>query len=243
MDNIKHVQSMMALDEIFISDHARTWLFDLNDYSEHINIIESCLSAAERERGQQIKIEKNRRLYALRKGITRLFFSHYLDLKPGDVDYGYSPNKKPYLLNAKTVRFNISHSKNYLLIGIAFKKEIGVDIEIVKKEFHDELLKNSLCSLEELKVFHDYEEKNLSFYKIWTQKEAISKAFGLGIAFGFNEFSVSGNPLLEQEKYVVDIKNETCFIETSYKNGLYMAVAIIQEQVREDDDSVFKINF
>ena len=86
-------------------------------------------------------------------------------------DYYIDDNGKP-LANDK--HFNISHSHGMVVLVIDIVP-VGIDIELVRK--HDDKLTAFISSSEEKEYIHDDE----SFFNIWTNKEALTKAFGLGI--------------------------------------------------------------
>ena len=83
-----------------------------------------------------------------------------------------SENNKPVSNN---LFFNISHSNQYVIIGISNENEIGIDIEYNDKL--NEKLKNHICSNLEL----DFIKDDNDFYKIWTSKESLLKCYGSGL--------------------------------------------------------------
>ena len=86
-------------------------------------------------------------------------------------DYEVDEKGKP---NAKGVHFNVSHSKGHVVL-VKAPCPVGIDIEEVREVKQD--LIDFVCSLEE-KTYIDSEEK---FFEVWTNKEAILKAKGIGL--------------------------------------------------------------
>jgi 4'-phosphopantetheinyl transferase len=135
----------------------------------------------------------------------------------------------------KGIEFNISHSKEYLLVGAAEQIDIGVDIEKINDKLDCMPIAKGIFSPEEFSLFTTYDKsKQLrSFYKAWVQKEAISKALGLGLAMGFNGFDVRIDPEISQEEYEVKMhKMNACIrlsvhLETDYA----LAIALIEKGV------------
>jgi 4'-phosphopantetheinyl transferase len=86
---------------------------------------------------------------------------------------------KPVIANHPDVHFNLSHSKQYFLVGLS-PEPIGVDIETERK------ITPNLAE----KVFTEKEQKSLpsiedstytqAFLRIWTKKESYTKALGTG---------------------------------------------------------------
>ena len=86
-------------------------------------------------------------------------------------DYYIDENGKPL---SKDKYFNISHSHGVVVLVID-TVPVGVDVELIRK--HDDKLASFISSSEEKEYIIDDE----SFFKVWTNKEALTKAFGLGI--------------------------------------------------------------
>lgn len=210
------------------------WLIDTRDFIKCIDEIRHCLSAQELKKNAEITTVKQRDLYCMRKGITRILLSRLFDLPACDLQYAYDPNGKPYIENYKNIKFNISHSKEYLLVGIAEKAEIGVDIEKINYKLNYTPIANSIFAAEELDLFKRYNETQQlqAFYKAWVQKEAVSKALGLGLAMGFNSFSVSMNPELNKEEYHLKInKGNICLkLMVSLERNYAMAIALVEKE-------------
>jgi 4'-phosphopantetheinyl transferase len=87
--------------------------------------------------------------------------------------------KKPTNLN---IDISISHSDNYLVIGICNHAKIGIDLEIFKN-IDLEIFKNCLSVSEEVYINSGERRKQKleNFYEIWTRKEAYLKALGVGL--------------------------------------------------------------
>lgn len=81
----------------------------------------------------------------------------------------YNKNGKPYLDDINNIYFSMSHSDKYLVIVIS-NKEIGVDIEEVKK------YNTKINDILNIKPKNEEE-----FFRYWTKKEAIIKLKGLAL--------------------------------------------------------------
>ena len=88
----------------------------------------------------------------------------------------YNEYGKPYLKNNE-IYFNISHSKEYTILGIS-SSEIGVDIEEIKPI--RENVVNKVCTDDEKKLIKNDED----FTLIWVKKESYVKWNGMGIGYG-----------------------------------------------------------
>ena len=57
----------------------------------------------------------------------------YLGLPPAELRFAYGPMGQPRLLNSAAdvdLRFNLSHSCDLLLVGVARGRSVGVDLEL-----------------------------------------------------------------------------------------------------------------
>ncbi len=92
---------------------------------------------------------------------------------------------KPYLKNT-CCHFNLSHSGEYVVLGVS-NVEIGVDVEQIAP-FPWEMAERCFtpAELECLKQ----QGKDASFYALWTAKESIMKATGLGLSLQPHQFEV-----------------------------------------------------
>lgn len=89
------------------------------------------------------------------------------------------------------IHFNISHSKNIILVAFSEKTEIGIDIEEIKQISITTLQKVFLKDEYEYIQCQEGQEQRLKvFYKFWTLKESYLKYLGVGLyrdmdTFGF----------------------------------------------------------
>ena len=88
----------------------------------------------------------------------------------------YNEYGKPYLKNNE-IYFNISHSKEYTILGIS-SSEIGVDIEEIKPIRENVI--NKVGTDDEKKLIKNDED----FTLIWVKKESYVKWNGMGIGYG-----------------------------------------------------------
>jgi 4'-phosphopantetheinyl transferase len=98
---------------------------------------------------------------------------------PSTLTLNRSDMGKPYF-EASVCKFSISHSEGYAVCALSDEGEIGVDIEAkpITAEKAQNLAKRYFTENEIDRVMHDADE----FRKIWTEKEAKSKFFGISLA-------------------------------------------------------------
>lgn len=103
---------------------------------------------------------------------------------------------KPYFPNKRDLFFNVSHSKEEVLVCVS-DKNIGCDIELIDEDYEKALkraygISKRFFSEDENSYLMSLEEeiRVKEFYRIWTMKEAYLKAIGTGLRRELNSFSV-----------------------------------------------------
>ena len=103
---------------------------------------------------------------------------------------------KPYLKDHLDFHFNHSHSQHYYALASSHHyADIGVDIEELSRDVRFEALAQHAFHPEELKTWQDSDFDLSYWFKVWTTKEAVLKAAGLGIRINLNEFNTQVHPI------------------------------------------------
>jgi len=156
------------------------------------------LDAQECERAKELRFERDRLLYVQAHLWLRRLLGHHLSLEPGRVEVVRSPLGKPLLCcdsaQPTQLHFSLSHTHSALLIGLSFDGDIGVDIEKLRPVKDLEPLGNAvLHPLESLELWNDAtsdDDRLRRFFRVWTAKEAYTKALGLGLSHPFRSLCV-----------------------------------------------------
>ena len=135
-------------------------------------------------------------------------------------EYGKPLSKDKY--------FNISHSHGHIAL-VMDTVNIGIDIEKIRDVDSD--LMDYISNLEERNYIHD----NVSFFEIWTNKEALVKASGTGIRNKPN--SIPGLPLdgivvyNNKNYFNKTIRYDDLIITTSKEDANDYEIEIIKEVI------------
>lgn len=125
-----------------------------------------------------------------------------LDKSP--VTFLYNEHGKPYLENGP--HFSISHCKEGIAVAVS-EKPIGIDIESIRKA--DRELVTRVMNEREQALIKAQTDSSREFTRIWTQKEAIVKAQGVGITSFEQLLQIRDTAYTvqtyEQEKYIYSI--------------------------------------
>ena len=142
-------------------------------------------------------------------------------------DFYLGENGKPL---SKNIYFNISHSHGLVILGISKDSNVGVDVELVRKVKY--ALIEYVSSFDELQYI-DKEEK---FFDIWTNKEALLKAHGMGIRCRLSNITalpINGKKTyLDESYYSRTFKYEDYVVSISLKGEDDFEINIINEDIK-----------
>ena len=102
---------------------------------------------------------------------------------------------KPYLNDYPDFSFNHSHSQNFYALATSRNvQNLGIDIEELSRKVRFEALAQHAFHPEELKNWQALAYDPEYWFKVWTTKEAVLKASGLGIRINLNELNTNLHP-------------------------------------------------
>lgn len=173
--------------------------------------IYSVLSTDELRKAQTYKSHKARELFVLSRAMLRSFAANIQRKEAKQIAIELSTSGKPFFPTTKqgdTVYFNISHAWPHAVLAFTRAAECGVDIEMTQQG-HDW---EKVASL----VLHPKERSNNAlrpstggeFIKLWTRKEAASKAIGRGLSWDFSSFRVcpeSGQVISNEGRHPITV--------------------------------------
>lgn len=133
---------------------------------------------------------KKQQIYAQRNA----HLSAFAGTEIADADIALSAYGKPFLPQPE-IAFNHSHSqKNYALALSAGMQDIGIDVEDLDRKVRFEALARHAFHRHELDRWNALEQAPEYWFKVWTAKEAVLKAAGLGIRMSLNELDTQAHP-------------------------------------------------
>lgn len=187
------------------------WEINLSLVKHNPGFFDTVLSPDEYEKSMKFRFADDRVRSSVSRGCLRILCSKYLSVSPEDLIFSCTSKGRPYLLSAD-FSFNVSHSKDFVLIGFSKLSGFGVDIEynrrindymsIAEKYFHGEEY-GFLKSL-------DKDEAKKIFLKYWTAKESYVKALGDGIGKRLNSFYIKEPFPENQFAPIHETQNNSC---------------------------------
>ncbi len=153
------------------------------------------LSEDEVTRFKRYRFAADQRKFAVARSSLRQILAHYSHQPPASLAFDYGVRGKPQLRNHASLQFNLSHSGEYALCGVA-RQGLGVDIEQLRPmDSLEGLIRRCLASSEQQamgKVAPAHQSK--AFLEYWTCKEAYLKATGQGISESLTAIEVELTP-------------------------------------------------
>ncbi|HEX3437154.1 MAG TPA: 4'-phosphopantetheinyl transferase superfamily protein [Pseudacidobacterium sp.] len=172
------------------SDEVHLWCWDLcGDESKILHVLQ-ILSEIERSRAERFVFPRDQRRYILAHAGMREILGLYLGVNANIIEFANNRFGKPRV--GVALQFNLSHSGNLAVIGVAKEFEIGVDVELVRGRA-SELPVSQIAPEEQNELYSLPSESFVpAFYHYWTRKEALLKGLGIGFAGQVANHSIEG---------------------------------------------------
>lgn len=181
--------SFRAIDDILVIH------VDLTPNKEREAHAFAWLDNEEQDRWNRYRYDRPQREFALCRAALRAVLCNRIGCDNTQLVVGVSSHGKPFaLVNgiASPANFNVSHSGNHGLIAFALKRRLGVDVE-------ERVLRHDIDGVART-VFGPNEQADLAsasgcqktrlFFRLWTLKEALIKAIGLGFSMNVAQFEI-----------------------------------------------------
>ena len=145
------------------------------------------LNEWERERWTRYHPGAPRRRFALSRAALRAVLCETLNCDNDELEFGWVERGKPraYMDGVLApLHFNVSHSGDNGMLAISPDHQVGIDIEEINQRFQFDAIIESTFSADEQAAISTA-AKNVearAFFEIWTLKEAIIKATGVGLS-------------------------------------------------------------
>jgi 4'-phosphopantetheinyl transferase len=108
--------------------------------------------------------------------------------RAAQVSIARGPHGKPFAAAPGYPHFNTSHARHCVVFAFAAEQEIGVDVEAEDRRHAPMELATRFFAAEESAALAalDEAQRAAAFLSLWTAKEAVLKALGLGLSFGLD---------------------------------------------------------
>ncbi|MFE7174406.1 4'-phosphopantetheinyl transferase family protein [Streptomyces sp. NPDC057616] len=158
------------------------------------------LDEREHQTAARFLFERDRRQYLLAHTLVRRALSLEAGLAEAELVIWRSARGRPFLQplpgglprGGDHLDFNLSHAGGYSLLGIVRSRRIGVDVEGLEREPHAlETIVTTFAPDEQdwVAAAPRGRGRDRRVLRLWTLKEAYTKARGLGLGLPFDEFA------------------------------------------------------
>ena len=184
------------------------WRINLDNVNYQLKYLISLLSSEEIKRSKRFIFDRDRHCYQVTHSMKRMILANYLDCDPQCLHFKIESYGKPALANSQSslkIQFNISHSRDLVLIAITVEDPVGIDMEYNDKKRSIESLGEAIFSPSEMKFFltlKSQREKEETFFRCWTREEAYLKAIGIGLRQDLTSISVDLNKAISSQGWL-----------------------------------------
>jgi 4'-phosphopantetheinyl transferase len=142
------------------------------------------------ERYQQMSHPQVRGRFVASRLLLKYAACSVIHASPRSVELAYKPSGRPYLRGLDQIDISLSHTEGLLLVGLTRRGMIGVDAELENRQMIGAGVAKQVCTIAEQRMLDQVpaDERNAALVRLWTLKEAYSKAIGQGLRFPFSQF-------------------------------------------------------
>ena len=127
-------------------------------------------------------------------------------------DLARTSHGKPYLPNHPELAFNHSHSQQHYALAVSNSvQDLGVDLEDLGRNVRFDALAQHAFDADEYAHWQACGQDPIYWFKVWTAKEAILKASGLGIRMSLNQLHTGCSPAQDQGRCTHVNLGDFCF--------------------------------
>lgn len=173
------------------------WTCELARSAQDVAALAGLLSDAEQARAARFGRPELRDRYIVGRATLRTLLGHELGMAAQDVVIGRGRRGRPHV-PGHDLDFNVSHTAGMALIGITAGQRIGVDIEHGERNLNVEGVASKFMSPREQAALAllGPDARRRALLRLWTCKEAMSKATGDALSAPFRRIDVEAGAAL-----------------------------------------------
>lgn len=170
-------------------------LWFVQDELEDVDALLACLTPAELQRLERLRVATMRRQFVITRAAIRTVLSGcFPEINAQEWVFSANPWGRPVIVNPEVrgrVSFNIAHTDGLVVIAVSSSGDIGVDVEKTSRTARALALADRYFSAAEATALRALPAalQQRRFIDLWTLKEAYIKACGKGLAIPLRGFS------------------------------------------------------
>ncbi|MGI0078515.1 MAG: 4'-phosphopantetheinyl transferase family protein [Nitrososphaerales archaeon] len=163
------------------------WWASLDQMESNLGQLGGTLNTEELRRATRVTHGSRNKRFITSRGILRMILGSYLQVNPSELRFSFGKEGKPSLTKnfpEYPIQFNVAHSSGMVLYAFTLGRQVGVDLERIERIYQLEEIACRFLSnadRETISKFSGY-KKYVTFFQIWTRKEAYLKARGKGLS-------------------------------------------------------------
>ena len=203
----------MCSELILAPETVDVWDVPLTGSATLAGTCAAVLSEDERERAEHFHFDRDRERFVVHRGILRFLLSRYAGISPEKIVFGCTPFGKPFLEimgeEFDGIAFNLSHSEARALYAFGANMRLGVDLEHMRRDVNFGSLVRRFFAPAERGAFFSLDQDQWAdaFFAVWTRKEAVLKAEGVGLSMGLDRFELPVKPGIPGQEIRVDSRD------------------------------------
>ena len=205
--------------------------FAINEFVYLIDKNPELITTSVLEKSSRFYHREDAQRYLLARIICRLLLAAYNDLDPSTIVFQKGSFEKPYIKNENQLQipyFNWSHAHNLLVVAIS-TLEVGIDVEQIR-DFDFESVAAATFTNAEQKFLSTSEKNPEDFFMLWTRKEAVVKATGIGLNDELKQFQVlDGKNQLEDSRAHAGVVLQNCSLIT--EDEYMLSICSLSEKI------------
>ncbi|MBP8823677.1 MAG: 4'-phosphopantetheinyl transferase superfamily protein [Flavobacteriales bacterium] len=148
------------------------------------------LDAHESARAARFRFAQDRARFILGHGLLREVLGRHVEQPPEALLFHRGEFGKPFLAG-HPVHFNLSDTKDAVLVAVACGP-VGADIETLNRSTDHERVAGHYFTPPEVESIAQAPDGKRRFLELWTRKEAVLKACGVGLMDDLHSLEVNG---------------------------------------------------
>lgn len=164
------------------ADQASVLVFDARSLAGDLRAASALLDRRERLRAGRFRFSRDRDTYTLAHGVWRVALGECLGLAADEVPLATTADGQPRLAGT-AFSTSLSHSGTLVALTVCPAATVGVDIESYPARIDLDALMPTFCTRGEIAELRELreDERRRALLELWTRKEALLKAFGVGL--------------------------------------------------------------
>lgn len=154
---------------------------------------DAIMEPAERDHQEKRISEKLRHEHRVTRALCRAVLGRELGVTPGSLRFARNSYGRPNLNPPSSLRFNLTHTVDFVALIIARNRELGVDAEPTSRAAAILGLGRSAFTAQELDFLAGipFDERGKWAVCLWTIKEAYIKARGMGLSLPIQKIEIA----------------------------------------------------